>query len=116
MADSLRPGGADDACDGAESSRPDDTVDVDKTASDLGVSLALRALLACMLSDLWGHEPEKFARMNTALVQQLADALARLPTPDPLVSELYGRTEAHASAFLDQVFLMARTLATEPAR
>jgi hypothetical protein len=88
----------------------DEKPDVDSIARDLGSSLALRSLLAYALADLWREQPAKFAAVNTILVQELGESLANLPAPDPVVRELYGKAEAHASAFLDQVLLMATHL------
>lgn len=88
----------------------DERPDVDSIARDLGSSLAMRSLLAYALADLWREQPAKFAAVNTILVQELGESLANLPAPDPLVRDLYGKAEAHASAFLDQVLLMAKHL------
>jgi hypothetical protein len=88
----------------------DEKPDVDSIARDLGNSLALRSLLAYTLADLWRGQPTKFAAVNTVLVQELGESLANLPAPDPVVRDLYGKAEAHASAFLDQVLLMAKHL------
>ena len=88
----------------------DERPDVDSIARDLGSSLALRTLLAYALADLWCEQPAKFAAANTVLVQELGESLANLPAPDPLVRDLYSKAEAHASAFLDQVLLMAKHL------
>ena len=87
-----------------------DKPDIDSIARDLGSSLALRSLLAYALADLWHERPTKFATVNTILVQELGESLAKLPAPDPVVGDLYRKAEAHASAFLDQVLLMAKHL------
>jgi len=88
----------------------DEKPDLDSVARDLGSSLALRSLLAYALADLWREQPARFAAVNTILVQELGESLANLPAPDPQVRDLYGKAEAHASAFLDQVLLMAKHL------
>jgi hypothetical protein len=88
----------------------DEKPDVDSIARELGSSLALRSLLAYALADLWREQPTKFAAVNTILVQELGESLARLPAPDPVIGDLYMKAEAHASAFLDQVLLMAKHL------
>jgi hypothetical protein len=98
--------GPSDVVEPARDARPD----VDSIARDLGSSLALRSLLAYALADLWREQPAKFAAANTVLVQELGESLANLPAPDPLVRDLYSKAEAHASAFLDQVLLMAKHL------
>jgi hypothetical protein len=88
----------------------DEKPDVDSIARELGSSLALRSLLAYALADLWREQPTKFAAVNTILVQELGESLARLPAPDPVIGDLYMKAEAHASALLDQVLLMAKHL------